>query len=90
MTAQTSTQPGLLPVDSVAASPGEVAANAMEIDSIEASSPEIWLTDEVLFNYQRCPRRVFLDRYGDRQQRGCPPDYLQKLRQDSYLHQREI
>jgi predicted RecB family nuclease len=64
--------------------------STVDAGSVETGSVEIWLTDEILFNYQRCSRRVFLDRYGDRQQRGSPPDYLQKLRQDSYSHQREV
>ncbi len=80
LTAQASA--ALPPIDSV-------AVDGLEADTV-ANSTEIWLTDEVLFNYQRCPRRVFLDRYGDRQHRASAPDYLQKLRQDSYLHQREV
>ncbi len=70
--------------------PSQTSIALQSVDSVETSSTEIWLTDEILFNYQRCPRRVFLDRYGDRQQRTSPPDYLRKLRQDSYVHQREV
>jgi predicted RecB family nuclease len=50
----------------------------------------MWLTDELLFNYQRCHRRAFLDVFGDRSQRDPPSDYLLKLRQDSVEHQRLV
>jgi uncharacterized protein len=70
--------------------PTPLPASANSAENGAADSTTIWLTDEVLFNYQRCPRRIFLDRYGDRDQRSRPPDYLQKLRQDSFLHQREV
>lgn len=46
------------------------------------------MTDELLFQYQRCRRRAFLDVYGDRSQRDPPSDYLLKLRQDSIEHQK--
>jgi predicted RecB family nuclease len=55
-----------------------------------ASPGEVWLTDELLFNYQRCHRRAFLDLYGDLSQRDPPSDYLLKLRQDSIRHQLNI
>lgn len=47
----------------------------------------IWLTDDVLFNYQRCHRRAYLDLHGDTTRRDPPNDYVQKLRQDSLAHQ---
>lgn len=50
----------------------------------------IWLTDELLFQYQRCQRRAFLELYGDEAQRDPPSDYLSKLRQDSQMHQRAV
>jgi predicted RecB family nuclease len=50
----------------------------------------MWLTDELLFNYQRCRRRTFLDVFGDQSQRDPPSDYLLKLRQDSLIHQRTV
>jgi uncharacterized protein len=53
----------------------------------EATLEGAWLTDEILFNYQRCRRRAFLDLYGDSEQRDAPSDYLLKLRQDSQEHQ---
>ncbi|WP_240966354.1 TM0106 family RecB-like putative nuclease [Nodosilinea sp. P-1105] len=49
-----------------------------------------WLTDDVLFHYQRCNRRAFLDLYGDRSQQRPPSDYLLKLRQDSNLHRQSV
>lgn len=56
-----------------------------------APSPQtIWLTDELLFSFQRCHRRAYLDRYGDLEYCDAPSDYLLKLRQDSLAHRREI
>jgi uncharacterized protein len=51
---------------------------------------KLWITDELLFNYQRCRRRSYLDAYGDKQVCASPSDYLLKLRQDSFAHQMEI
>jgi predicted RecB family nuclease len=48
--------------------------------------PALWLTDDVLFHYQRCHRRAYLDLYGAADQQDPPSDYLLKLRQDSILH----
>ncbi|MEO1402438.1 MAG: TM0106 family RecB-like putative nuclease, partial [Cyanobacteria bacterium J06635_1] len=48
-----------------------------------------WLTDEILFYFQRCRRRTFLDQFGDRQQQDTPSDYLLKIRQDSATHRRQ-
>ncbi|NJO39644.1 MAG: TM0106 family RecB-like putative nuclease [Cyanobacteria bacterium CRU_2_1] len=50
----------------------------------------MWLTDDLLFNFQRCRRRMFLDVYGDQQLRDPPNDYLLKLHQDSLAHQRTV
>lgn len=50
----------------------------------------MWLTDDLLFNFQRCRRRAFLDRFGDQMQRDPPNDYVLKLRQDSLNHRRTI
>jgi predicted RecB family nuclease len=50
----------------------------------------MWLTDELLLNYQRCRRRAFLDVFGDKSQRNPPGDYLLKLRQDSFIHQQTV
>lgn len=49
-----------------------------------------WLTDELLFHYQRCSRRAFLDLYGHPDDRDPPSDYLAKLRQDSGLHRTAV
>lgn len=57
---------------------------------IPAATSELWLTDDLLFQYQRCPRRAFLELYGDAAQRSSPNDYVAKLRQDSLAHQRTV
>lgn len=49
-----------------------------------------WLTDDMLFHYQRCHRRAFLDIYGDPRQQDAPSDYLLKLRQDGVDHRTEV
>lgn len=49
-----------------------------------------WLTDDLLFHYQRCGRRAYLDLYGDDDRRDAPSDYLQKLKQDSAHHRRQV
>jgi len=48
------------------------------------------VSSTLLLRHQRCPRRAFLDIYGDQAQRDPASDYLQKLQQDSLLHQRHI
>lgn len=48
------------------------------------------MTDDLLFQYQRCQRRAFLEVYGEAEQRDPPTDYLAKLRQDSLAHQRAV
>lgn len=58
--------------------------------STDSSSEGIWLTDDLLFQYQRCQRRAFLEVYGNADQRDPPSDYLAKLRQDSIAHQRAV
>lgn len=56
-----------------------------------STDPEqLWLTSELLFHFQRCSRRAFLDLYGDSSQRDSPSDYLLKLRQDSVSHQATV
>lgn len=49
-----------------------------------------WLTASSLFHFQRCDRRAFLDRYGDRSLRNRPTDYLQKIKQDSAAHRQTV
>ncbi|PSB18920.1 recombinase B [filamentous cyanobacterium CCP2] len=51
---------------------------------------DLWITDDLLFNYQRCRRRSYLDAYGDKQHCASPSDYLVKLRQDSLAHQMKV
>jgi predicted RecB family nuclease len=53
-------------------------------------SEELWLTDEILFNHQRCRRRSYLELYADPQLRDRPSDYLLKLRQDSIANQTAV
>ncbi|MFM7425225.1 MAG: TM0106 family RecB-like putative nuclease [Elainella sp.] len=57
---------------------------------LPVAASELWLTDDLLFQYQRCPRRAFLELYGDAALRGSPNDYVAKLRQDSLAHQRTV
>ncbi|HEY9642096.1 MAG TPA: TM0106 family RecB-like putative nuclease [Coleofasciculaceae cyanobacterium] len=61
----------------------------LPVNAAAVQAEGIWLTDELLFTYQRCPRRAFLDLYGNSEQRDRPADYLLKLRQDSILHQQD-
>lgn len=53
-------------------------------------STKIWVTDKLLFSFQRCRRRAFLDTYGNPTDRDPPSDYLLKLRQDGLVHQRTV
>ncbi len=50
----------------------------------------MWLTAELLLNYQRCNRRAFLDVYGDQNQRDPVNDYLLKIFQDSLANHRDV
>ncbi len=50
----------------------------------------MFLTADLLLNYQRCSRRAFLDLYGDLNQRDAPNDYLLKLIQDSIANHQQI
>ncbi|NEO58192.1 MAG: TM0106 family RecB-like putative nuclease [Okeania sp. SIO3B5] len=43
----------------------------------------MFITDSQLLSYQRCPRKVFLDTYGDFTQQDSPSDFLLKLIKDS-------
>lgn len=56
----------------------------------EVDPEGLWITDTLLFNYQRCRRRAYLEVYGDNNHCDSPSDYLLKLRQDSLAHQLEI
>ncbi len=49
-----------------------------------------WFTDDLLFHYQRCHRRAFLDVYGDPSQKDPPSDYFLKLRRDSADHRSAV
>ncbi len=48
------------------------------------------LTDDLLLHYKRCPRRTFLDIYGDPSQQAPPPDFLLKLQKDSITHKESV
>ncbi len=48
------------------------------------------LTAELLLNYERCPRRAFLDIYGDPSQKASPSDFLLKLAQDGLSHKQTV
>ncbi|MBW4539636.1 MAG: TM0106 family RecB-like putative nuclease [Myxacorys chilensis ATA2-1-KO14] len=50
----------------------------------------MFLTADLLLNYQRCSRRAFLDTFGDAQHKDPPNDYLAKLIQDSTAHRRQV
>ena len=50
----------------------------------------MFLTAELLLQYQRCRRRAYLDVFGDLTQRDPPSDYLLKLLQDSAAHRRTV
>jgi len=50
----------------------------------------MFITADLLLNYQRCSRRAFLDRYGDVEQKDPPNDYLLKLIQDSAENRRQV
>ncbi len=69
--------------------PIRVSTSALSAQGAVAPIPNdyLWLTDDLLFNYQRCSRRAFLDLYGEPVKRDAPSDYLLKLRQDSVEHQ---
>jgi predicted RecB family nuclease len=61
-----------------------------ELVSDEPRHERLWLTDEMLFNHQRCRRRSYLELHADYRLRDRPSDYLLKLRQDSIAHQNTI
>ncbi len=46
-------------------------------------------TDDLVF-YKRCPRRVFLERYGDQSERQPAAGFVQKLQRDSASYRQEI
>ncbi len=44
------------------------------------------ITDEVLLNYKRCSRRVFLNLYGDISLQQTEADFIQKLKRENQTH----
>lgn len=80
----------LLPLPSVSVYTDPTQTDSANTTSGYPGPGVIWLTDELLFQYQRCQRRAFLELYGDETQRDPPSDYSAKLRQDSQIHQRAV
>lgn len=48
------------------------------------------LNDELFFQYQRCPRRAYLDIWGDKTKRDPQTDFLLKLQQDTIAHRLSV
>ena len=48
------------------------------------------LSDELLLNYKRCNRRVFLNHYGERLNQDPERDFLLKIRQESQKHTQKV
>ena len=48
------------------------------------------LTDELLLHYKRCPRRTFLNVYGNEREKDPQKDFVLKLRQESQNHTQAI
>jgi uncharacterized protein len=48
------------------------------------------LTDDLLFDYQRCDRLSFLNVYGDWRDRDRPSDFVLKLKQDSQHYRNSV
>lgn len=44
------------------------------------------ITDDLLFHYQRCSRRAFLNVHGDQEQKQPEKDFRQKLKEESENH----
>jgi uncharacterized protein len=60
----------------------------LQIPDPEADA--LWVTDDLLFNHQRCQRRAFLDTFEQERSPDPPSDYLLKLRQDGMSHQIDV
>ena len=69
--------------------PSSMPTSASE-KGAEADNGLDWFTDDMLFHYQRCRRRVYLDSYADSALKDPPSDYFVKLRQDSADHRQSI
>jgi predicted RecB family nuclease len=50
----------------------------------------MFLTSHMLLSYQRCPRQVFLDSFGNKAFRGRPSDFRLKLSKDRVKYQNTI
>ncbi|MEL6248089.1 MAG: TM0106 family RecB-like putative nuclease [Cyanobacteria bacterium J06627_15] len=63
---------------------------AEKLNQPTSSTPLQWVSDDTLFQLQRCQRRAFLDRHGDPDHQNEPSEYLLKIREDSALHRRTV
>ncbi len=48
------------------------------------------LSDDLFLHYLRCHRRAYLERYGDREQRDPPGDYLNKIIADGIANRQTV
>jgi uncharacterized protein len=48
------------------------------------------ITDELLLNYKRCPRRTYLEVYGNPAQKDPEKEFLLKLKRENYQHIRSV
>lgn len=62
----------------------------MQLADFPVSFEGMLLTADLLFHYQRCDRRAFLEVCGDIAQRDPPSDYVLKLIQDSAANRRAV
>ena len=53
-------------------------------------TPQHTIEDSTLFTFLRCPRRAYLDNYGDAALQAEPSDYLRKLKGDSATHRQTV
>jgi predicted RecB family nuclease len=65
----------------------DLPAEPAAVGNASQNGNRLYLTDDMLFNHQRCRRRSYLELYADSRLRDRPNDYLVKLRQDSIAHQ---
>ena len=66
---------------------GKAEVNAAASRSLEQRR---WISDDTLFQLQRCQRRAFLDHHGNPDYQHEPSEYLLKLRQDSLKHRQQV
>ena len=56
----------------------------------DQSPPPHLIEDSTLFTFLRCPRRAYLNTYGDASLQAEPSDYLMKLKGDSAVHRQTV